>query len=416
MIDHMPRQLPDFRRLRGTIKREYEDFVVEEVPLYPFSGEGTHTYVLIEKRGLNTLQAVHDLAHALNVQRRDFGYAGMKDSRAVTRQWLSIEHVPPEAITSLSISRLRVLATTRHGNKLKLGHLKGNRFAIRMRDTDSARADDANQALQTLARLGAPNYFGPQRFGMRNDNHLIGHALLHGEFEEALDLLLGRPIEQEHADIQRARGLYEAGKFDAARNRWPGVYREQRLALKILATGSKKKRALLALDRAMLRFYVSAYQSALFNLVVAERLPRGLGTLDLGDLAWRHANGAVFRVEDVAREQPRADDFEISPSGPLFGPRMTEATGRPAEVERAIYEREQLGADAFTRGVTRAAGGRRPLRFQPHEAALQLGADGRGAYLELTFMLPRGCYATSLLRELFETADAEAEGSVEAEE
>jgi len=162
-------------------------------------------------------------------------------------------------------------------------------------------------------------------------------------------------------------------------------------------------------DRSVRNFYISAYQSHLFNQAVAARIA-GLGELWDGDLAWLHASGAVFRVEDAAAEQPRAERFEISPTGPLFGYRMTEPTGRAAELEAAIFAAEQLEPGSLrTGGPARVKGGRRPLRYQPTEARLSLGADERGAYLELRFLLPRGSYATALLREVFRAEAAETE-------
>src|SRR5690606_18406346 len=92
-MEDWPRLLTDFEPLPGVIKEDYDDFVVEELPLYAASGAGTHTYFLLEKRGLSTMQAVNDMARALGVRRIDIGYAGLKDARAVTRQWMSVEHV-----------------------------------------------------------------------------------------------------------------------------------------------------------------------------------------------------------------------------------------------------------------------------------------------------------------------------------
>jgi tRNA pseudouridine13 synthase len=126
-----------------------------------------------------------------------------------------------------------------------------------------------------------------------------------------------------------------------------------------------------------------------------------------GDLALIHATGSVFHVLDAAIEQPRADRLEISPTGPLFGYRMTPPEGRPAEMETELFEREELSRDAFRAGPLRVKGARRPLRFGVSDAHIALGADARGSYLELRFALPRGCYATTLLRELF-VAPAEA--------
>jgi tRNA(Glu) U13 pseudouridine synthase TruD len=80
---------------------------------------------------------------------------------------------------------------------------------------------------------------------------------------------------------------------------------------------------------------------------------------------------------------------------------MTQPTGQAGELETGILAAEQLPTDAFRNPALRVKGSRRPLRFPPGEAVVTLGADDRGTYLELRFVLPRGCYATALLRELF---------------
>lgn len=411
MTDH-PRLLRDFEPAPGTIKTDYEDFHVEEVPLYPADGAGAHTYFVVEKRGLSSMQAARDIARALNVRQRDIGMAGLKDARAVTRQWMSVEHVEPNVLAALEIPRIRILQITRHGNKLRLGHLKENRFVIKVRDAAIERFAELEEALATLAKRGVPNYFGEQRFGNRGDTWRTGRAIVRNNLEEAVDLVLGRPSEDDHGGILEARRLYEKGKYEPAINLWPYMFRDERVALKTLARTGKKKRAFLAIHEATRQFYVSAYQSYLFNKIVAARLADGWNQLWVGDLAWRHLSGAVFKVVDPAVEQPRMDSFEISPSGPLFGYRMTTPEGRAAEMEAAALKEEELTPEMFHTKHLRISGGRRPLRFRPANAALELGADERGAYLKLSFALQRGCYATAVLRELFREAppaDAEPE-------
>lgn len=401
-ISSLPRVLDGLEPPPGAIKSDYEDFVVDEIPLYSPSGTGDHTYFLLEKRGLSTMQAVHDIARQLNVRRRDIGYAGMKDARAVTRQWMSIEHVDPDRLRSLQITRMNVIEVSRHSNKLRLGHLVGNRFVIKVRQTRPERLAELQDGLATLAKRGVPNYFGQQRFGGRGDAWLSGRAVVRGDLAEALDIVLGQPSDFDRGDVRRARELYEKGKFGDASRAWPGLFRDERRALKALQrTKGNKKRGFLAIDKSLRRFYVSAFQSYLFNQVAAERVKIGLDTLWKGDLAYRHANGAVFTVEDPEVEQPRATAFEISPSGPLFGYRMTEPAGRANEIEARVLAAEELQPESFRAEKLRVKGARRSIRFQPTDASMKLGADDRGAYLELRFALPRGCYATSLLRELF---------------
>ena len=400
-ISH-PRLLGDFTPATGAIKGEYEDFVVEELPLYEAGGVGTHTYFLVEKRGLSTMNAVADIARVLEVPRREIGYAGLKDARAVTRQWMSVEHIEPERLAQLELARVRILDVTRHTNKLRLGHLRGNAFRIRVRDTEPQRLAELQDALAQLGKLGVPNYFGHQRFGGRGDSWKVGREIVRGDLPAALDVVLGRPGERDRASIRHARELYDAGQYAQAVTHWPGMFRDERRALRTLAQNKgRKKRAFLVIDKNLRRFYVSAFQSQLFNEVVARRMKTGVHQLVRGDLAWRHANGAVFEVLDASVEQPRADELEISPSGPLFGYRMTQPSGSAAEVEDAVLAEAELKASDFRAPNLRIKGARRPVRFPVRGASIRLGADDAGVYLELGFELPRGSYATSLLRELF---------------
>lgn len=413
---HAPRRLlQDFPPVRGVIKSDYTDFVVEEIPRYPFDGEGSHVLFLVEKTGIGSMQAVNDIARALGVPRREIGLAGLKDARAVSRQWMSLEHADADRIRALRLPRIRILDVTRHHNKLRLGHLRENRFHVRVRDIDTDRIHDLQSALETLVQRGVPNYFGEQRFGGSGSNAAVGRAILLRNDDEAVDLILGRPNEMDHGDVRRARRAYESGKFEEALRLWPRMFREQRTLLGVLLKrGGNKRRAAFAIDRVMRRFYISAYQSDLFNRVVEARLPSGLDRLMDGDLAWLHANGAVFRVENAAAEQPRADAFEISATGPIFGYRMTPPAGEPLRIEQEILAAEQLDDETLKFSRQFASGARRPLRFCPAGARVDLGADERGPYFALEFSLPRGCYATSLLRELFgETGQNESIGDTE---
>src|SRR4051812_48164346 len=117
----------------GVLKTVPEDFVVEEIPAYLPSGEGSHTYLWIEKRGRTTDEAVRALCDALKAKARDAGTAGMKDRHAVTRQWVSVPDVDPARALAVAVDGVKVLLAQRHGNKLKTGHLRGNRFTLVVR-------------------------------------------------------------------------------------------------------------------------------------------------------------------------------------------------------------------------------------------------------------------------------------------
>ena len=201
-LPYLTEQLPS---IPAAIKEREDDFVVEEIPAYGPSGEGDHVYFGIEKRGLPTMRAVREIASALGVRPDQIGCAGLKDARGVTRQTLSLEHAAPEKIAALVFPRIKILWVNRHRNKLRTGHLRGNRFAIKLREVDPARLGDVREALASLARHGVPNYFGPQRFGARGDTWEIGRALMRRDFAEAVALIGGRPRPEDNGDVLRAR-------------------------------------------------------------------------------------------------------------------------------------------------------------------------------------------------------------------
>ena len=175
---HLPYLTAGLPGVGGVIKRYNEDFVVEELPLYEACGQGDHTYFLIEKSGRTTHNAIELVAKALGKRRNDIGFAGLKDAHGLTRQMFSVEHVDPQRVESLEIGGVRILSVSRHTNKLRLGHLAGNRFTIALRDIPDSGLAPAKTILDRLVACGVPNYFGPQRFGVRGDNAEVGRAVL----------------------------------------------------------------------------------------------------------------------------------------------------------------------------------------------------------------------------------------------
>ncbi len=413
-IDDLPYLTRDIKGLGGVLKARPEDFSVVEVPLYEPCGSGTHVYFRVEKTGLSTHEAVFNIARALGRRARDIGVAGLKDAQAVTVQTLSMEHIDPDRIESVSVPRIRILDVSRHGNKLRRGHLKGNRFTIKVRETDTGRIDEAQAVLSKLEQIGVPNYFGPQRFGLRGDNWEVGRAVFRGDVSEAAATMAGRAGPLDSGRIREARELFDRGEYEQAAKEWPFAFRNERTLCRAMArTGGNAERSFRAVDKRARSFFLSAYQSFLFNQVVAGRID-GLNRLLPGDLAWRHPQGAVFRVEDLAAEQPRCNAFEISPTGPLFGHRMTEPGGEPGRIEAALLTSEGLTLEALRRRGDRSVrGGRRPLRFRPHDARVTAGEDDRGPFLEFSFFLEAGCYATTVLRELCKTNMAGVEEEAE---
>lgn len=405
MQNSLPFLTTDFPGVGGVVKARPEDFLVEELPLYEPSGSGTHIYAQIEKKGIGTREALDRIARVLNVSRRDIGLAGLKDAQAVARQWISIEHVSPEQVGQVALPEVRVLKTTRHTNKLKPGHLAGNRFVVRLRKLAlplPQAAEVAQEVLAILSRRGVPNYFGPQRFGNHQDNHLLGKAVAKNDMKAFADQLLGHPnAELDSPPVFQARTLYEQGRYEEAAKLWPGQFFDQRRSLRILASGKgNPKKVYYTVDKHLKGLFISAYQSDLFNRVLVARMPN-IDKLLLGDMAYLHANGACFHVEQPEVEQPRCDRFEISPTGPLLGGRTTKLTGPAGEMENPILDAENLSDEDFRQMKHLGArGGRRPLRFQPRNASMTSGKDDFGAYLEFRFELDSGCYATTLIAEI----------------
>ena len=316
----------------GRLKDRPEDFLVEELPLYEPCGEGEHLYLFLEKRNLSTTQLIAAVARHFNVRPGDVGYAGLKDKRAVTRQLLSV-HLPGKHesdFPAFEQDRITLLWTDRHTNKLRPGHLAGNRFIIRIRGVDASKVVHAHRILRQLETTGVPNRAGEQRFGYLALNHEIGRALLLGEHRAALDLLLG-PCDAASPWQSEPRALYAEHRYDEARELFPRTARTERRALAALAKGDGPKRAIDGMDQLQRRYYITAFQSAVFNAVLDDRLAAGaLATLEEGDLAWKHDNGAVFAVtagDDPAQLAARLAALEISPSGPMWGSGMTRAAG-----------------------------------------------------------------------------------------
>jgi tRNA pseudouridine13 synthase len=427
----LPYLSPASLSVAGVYKARWEDFRVEEVPAHEPAGHGDHTWLEVEKHGLTTTTAIADLARALGVKPSSVGHAGLKDARAIARQWLSVEHVEPSRVLALDIPRIRVLRAERHPRKLRRGWHVGNRFEIRVRGVGGGGERRAGagagagvgvgvgvgmgrEVLGVLGERGVPNYYGPQRFGSRGDTWRVGRALARGEWEVAASLIAGSPLrpgdpavcpaEGIHADrdeILRARELFEEGRFGEAAAAWPrGFGACARLAAAMERTGGDASRSLQVVGKGMLRLYASAYQGWLFNQVVALRIDT-LDRLLPGDLAWKHDTESLFDVTDPAADQARTRAFEVSPTGPLVGQRLRAPTAEAGALETAAlrdagFDAGELDSRAF-RPLT---GRRRPLRFRIGEPGVRAAEDDAGPYLELRFTLPPGCYATAVLREL----------------
>jgi tRNA pseudouridine13 synthase len=342
--DTVPYLTASVPALGGRIRSTPDDFCVEERPLYLPCGEGEHLYIRVKKRGLSTPDLVLRLASQLHVKAQTIGVAGLKDAQAVTTQMLSLQGVKAETISALPTDE-RLLALEvlgRHRNRLRKGHHAGNQFRLVIRDVRERSEDDLQELFDELVRRGVPNYFGPQRQGRSGTNFQLGAELLQ----------------------------------DAARrNKMP---RNKRI------------------------WFMNAYQSHVFNRIVAKRI-ESIDRVFLGDWAMKSDKGACFPVEQPEVEQPRADRFEISPTGPLFGSRAPWATGVPGDIEQAVVA--ELGHHAGASVESR----RRmwiPWRTASPARPSQRVVLVAGGHCADPWLLARsGSYATSVLREVVKKSD-----------
>lgn len=408
----------------GALKRRPEDFLVQETPLYDPAGEGEHLYLMVEKRSLSTFDAIGVLARHFGVRHEAIGYAGLKDKHAITRQVFSV-HCPgkkPEDFPMLQHELMAVLWADMHTNKLRQGHLKGNRFSIKVREVEMTRALPAKRVLDRLTRSGVPNYFGEQRFGHMLNNHLVGEALIKGAYDRVLEILLGPdPAYPESQPSMRAAFL--EGDYERAFHSCSRALHTERTILRMLVKGVEPKHAVRATGPRALGFFISSWQSAIFNRVLAERVASGtFDRLLEGDLAFHHQSRNTFEVtpEVLALEEtrPRLASFEISPSGPMWGTRMRRASGAiDADEVRALEASGVTLEDLATfdaQAPHLIEGARRPLRVPITDTDVEGGTDEHGPYVRCMFDLPRGSFATTVMREVMKPVEPGAVADEEA--
>src|SRR3990172_1451840 len=173
----------DLPGIGGLLKECSQDFDVEEIPAYLPAGEGEHLFLWIEKEDISAEQLTRHVASTLGVSGREIGVAGLKDRRAVTRQYISVPTRFEDRTDALGTDRIRVLEARRHRNKLRTGHLKGNRFSILVRAVEPQADSRATEIGRRIERVGFPNYFGSQRYGREGETLALGWQLLKGSKE-----------------------------------------------------------------------------------------------------------------------------------------------------------------------------------------------------------------------------------------
>lgn len=399
----------------GTIRNQYEDFYVEEIPDLIPTGEGPNVWIWIEKIGRTTLDVVLDIARDLHIDRKRMGFAGMKDKKARTRQWICISNMDSEEqfeqVKALSgqIYKTDFLKVIRGRKKLRMGQLKGNKFRILIRDIDDVEksAEIASDILKQLEVTGVPNYFGWQRFGKpRTNTHLVGEALVENDLKKAVGRYIGNPTEEEHEENQKARKAYDDGDLEKSLELMGKGMRYEKMMIRELIKDSKKgeltdksyKNALHALPKPLQRMFVHAYQSFLFNAAVSKRVGMGINKYIEGDIIINNEE-RIVRDKTPEEYQELIDTFQVNPTSPLYGTKVPFAGGKVGEMEKSILDDYGLSKEDFEVPKMPRLGShglRRSMRFQVWDTSAI--ATDEGVLTE--FSINKGSYATAVLREV----------------
>jgi tRNA pseudouridine13 synthase len=336
-----------------------KDFTVEEIPLYEFSGSGEHLVLVIRKKGLTTWEMLQAFSERTGCKVRDIGYAGLKDKEGMTIQSISMEKKFAPKLENFEHDQIKILSQTLHNNKIKTGHLKGNRFFIRLKKVSPADAAKLHEALKMVATFGIPNYFGYQRFGNDGLNGQKGREILDGTRRERNPKVRKLMIN-----------AYQSELF----NGWLSKRIELSHLLKDFTP--KELASVTPLSEGVLK--------------EMKKQPHFLKILS-GEVCHHYPHGKPFVIDDVEAEATRFAERLAVPTGLLFGKKTIRAEG-----DAALYEKD------FDAGeITEEFGDRRFAWIFPEDISGRYREED--AWFELEFFLPRGCYATNLLEEVTNT-------------
>jgi len=407
----------------GKLRFYPEDFVVEELSLPPprFEG-GRYVAARVKCRNWETNRLVRELSRAMGISRRRIQFAGTKDKRGVKIQLLTFL-ASEEQVAAISLRDFEVLEKYPTDRPLELGHLVGNRFEIRLRGASGAGPGlageprpDLEAAIDSVTREldaagGFPNFFGIQRFGaLRPVTHRIGERLVRGDIEGAVMAYVGAPNESEEPGVQEARARIERDRdFSAAVAYFPPhLAFERSLLHHIQLHPGDWAGAMRQLPLNLLMMFVHAFQSCLFNRALSRRIKAGLpldepveGDVVIpADVLGRPDHDAAIKVEshNLERVRRKVREGKAFVSGVLFGSETSFSPGPMGEIERAVVEEAKVESkDFFIPELPEVSskGTRRELLIRPGDRQIAFEEDAA----VFRFSLPRGCYATSLLRE-----------------
>jgi len=417
----------------GKIRQLLDDFVVEELlldgslaevtpPSEALVGEGRYLICVLIKRKWDTFLAVRQVAERLHISQKRIRFAGIKDTKALTAQHISLQNVLPSKILDLQIKDITVYPKRFSKERMYSQLIKGNRFHITVRGINHSTSlikkwtRSVNQEIEQAG--GVPNFFGHQRFGtIRPNTHLVGKHLTRGDPENSVLAFLGEPSKHEHPEARAARQqLQDTMNFEQALECFPRFLRYERFMLRHLTKcPTDFVGAFRTLPRRLRKLFVQAYQSYLFNRFLSERIRRGIPLNDpqLGDFMIKldkHGipTGECGQVTDqnIQAMVNAVEEQKMCVAAPLVGPNQSPSKGIQGEIEQTILEAENVSPTAFKipfMPEATAEGGLRTVlnpvwNLVQEEISEDTENEGK-QMMTLGFTLNRGSYATVVLRE-----------------
>ncbi|VVB71727.1 putative tRNA pseudouridine synthase D [uncultured archaeon] len=410
--------ITDTPGIGGVIKSSPEDFLVTEV-FEELGYEGGRYLVLeLEKTNWDTHHLIREMARRLGISQKRFGWAGTKDKRAVTLQRISIMNLEETELKRINLPDLKMRVLGRTNRAVGLGDLLGNRFHIVIRELcGSNPAARLNEITRDIGRQkGVPNYFGVQRFGdISPVTHKVGEALVRGQTEEAVFIYLALAFDGELERTRRVREeLWTGRDIPAARKSFPEYLHYELAMLNYLAEHPGDfAHSFDVLTQNLRRLFVHAYQSYLFNRILSRRMEAGL-PLDMpeaGDVVCFARNGLpdidrqqAVTSENLAAVRRLADRGRAFVTLPLIGFETTLADGAEGEVERAVLQKEGIRTEDFEIPANPDLGSQGTRRAILCPVNMQIKVEEEAKKAELEFVLPKGSYATVVLREYMKNA------------
>jgi tRNA pseudouridine13 synthase len=374
------------------IKEKPEDFTVAEVSRVTHTRDDCFVFTL-EKTGWDTIGVIKVMARNLGVSQKRFGYAGLKDRQAVTKQKVSVSGVGREQLEALEIPHVKISDIER-GDRIRLGDHRGNTFDILVRESTLV-----SENVRKIER-GFPNYFGQQRFGdVRPITHEVGRELIRQNFENAALIFLAKPFQKEKYFRIREE-LWETQNFEKAKKEYPLQLRYERAMLDRIHLGFKE--AFKALPLRLNTLFIHAYQAYLFNEILRIRcgyVP--FSDVEPGDVVIGWINRRKVLTLAGKHNMKRIEKEGLCAAAPIVGYK-TQVRGRMKDIVKSLLEKEGVRKEKFRIREFPSLSNRgtyREILGKASDFSYAVSDEGT----RLKFFLPKGQYATVFLKELFKS-------------